>query len=225
MEPNRFKLARTKYNQHGHQSVKEVAAATGITRSLIDDLEANVDKTKRGVSYMKVATLAKHYGVSTDYLCGLAGVETPNKDLREICEYVGLSTASVTALNQISHSPYDYPIGTTAKGYTWPSIEIIDTLISSKGLLRLTSELAFYLIYGEALPKDAYTEAEDDLSVAEYDKFHAWANGRGFEIVQRRDVCNMHLQNACDVLKGIFQEILRQEIAEETEGQNAAQKQ
>lgn len=214
MELNRFKLARTKYNQHGHQSVKEVAAATGVTRSLIDDLEASAGG-KRGVSYMKVATLAKHYGVSTDYLCGLSGVETPNKELQEICEYVGLSTVAVTALNQLSHSPYAYPIGTTAKGYTWPSIDIIDTLISSKGLLRLTSELAFYLIYGEALPKDAYTETEDELSIAEYDKFHAWANGRGLEIVQRRDVCNMHLQNACDILKSIFQEILREEIAKE----------
>ena len=70
MSDNVFKLARTKYNQHGPQSVETVVKLTGLSKTMIDDLESSVGK-KRGVSYLKVAELAKHYGVSSDYLLGL----------------------------------------------------------------------------------------------------------------------------------------------------------
>ena len=46
---NRFKEARTRYNQHGPQSVKDVSKATGITASLIDDLESPI--CDRAVGY------------------------------------------------------------------------------------------------------------------------------------------------------------------------------
>ena len=69
-EKNRFKCARTKYNQHGPQSVKDAAKETGVTGSLIDDLESSVGK-RRDVGYSKIIALAKHYGVTTDYLLGL----------------------------------------------------------------------------------------------------------------------------------------------------------
>ena len=71
---NRFKDARTKYNVNGHESVKEVSKATGITGSLIDDLETTT--AKRDVGYSKIKTLAKHYGVSADFLLGLSDVPT-----------------------------------------------------------------------------------------------------------------------------------------------------
>ena len=65
---NPFKTARLTYNRHGRQSVKAVSEATGITKSLIDDLESS---SPRGVSYLKIKTLAEYYGVSSDYLLGL----------------------------------------------------------------------------------------------------------------------------------------------------------
>lgn len=66
----RFKDARVSYNQHGTQSIKEVSTATEIKQSLISDLE-NENKD-RGVSYTVVATLARYYGVSSDWLLGLS---------------------------------------------------------------------------------------------------------------------------------------------------------
>lgn len=65
----RFKDARTNYNQHGKQTMKAVEQATGVSASLIKDLES--DTSNRSVGYDKVAALAKHYGISADWLLGL----------------------------------------------------------------------------------------------------------------------------------------------------------
>lgn len=42
---------------------------------------------------------AEYFGVSADYLLGLSDVETPNTDLRAVCEYTGLSQKSVETLH------------------------------------------------------------------------------------------------------------------------------
>lgn len=101
---NRFKAARTKYNQHGNQAVRDVAKATGITKSLIDDLESQSGKL-RNVSYLTVAKLAKYYDVSTDYLAGITEHPTADQSIREICEYTGLSVESVELLHLINETP------------------------------------------------------------------------------------------------------------------------
>ncbi len=67
----RFKDARTSINQHGKQTMKAVEQNTGVSASLIKDLED--DNSTRSVGYDKVAVLAKHYGVSANWLLGLTG--------------------------------------------------------------------------------------------------------------------------------------------------------
>ena len=66
----RFKDARTVHNIHGKQTMNAVQEATGVSASLIADLES--DERSRKVNYMDVAKLAKHYGVTLDWLCGLS---------------------------------------------------------------------------------------------------------------------------------------------------------
>lgn len=66
----RFKDARTVHNRHGSQTMNAVQNATGVSASLIADLEN--DEKERKANYIDVASLAKHYGVTTDWLCGLA---------------------------------------------------------------------------------------------------------------------------------------------------------
>lgn len=66
----RFKDARIVHNQHGSQTMNAVQSATSVSASLIADLEN--DEKDRKVNYIDVATLAKHYGVTTDWLCGLS---------------------------------------------------------------------------------------------------------------------------------------------------------
>lgn len=92
----RFADARTVYNQHGSQSLSEVYKATGVAASLIKDLED--DQKERSVGYDKIAALAKHYGVSSDYLLGLSTYPTTNKDLEFLCNHTGLNEKSVKYL-------------------------------------------------------------------------------------------------------------------------------
>lgn len=66
----RFKDARKEFNQHGNQTMGDVQKATGVSASLIADLEN--DEKDRRANYIDIATLAKHYGVTTDWLCGLS---------------------------------------------------------------------------------------------------------------------------------------------------------
>lgn len=84
----RFKDARTVYNKNGKQTMSEVESATGIQKSMISSLEK--DDT-RGASFRDIAKLAKHYGVSMDWLCGLTDIRDSDVDVIEICKKVGLS--------------------------------------------------------------------------------------------------------------------------------------
>ena len=65
----RFKDARLEHNKNGSQTMAEVAKTTGVSASLIKELED--DNSTRDFGYKKIAELAKHYGVSADWLLGL----------------------------------------------------------------------------------------------------------------------------------------------------------
>ena len=98
---NRFKLARTIHNQHGKESVKSVFEKTGISKSLIDDLESNVGK-KRAVSYLTVKELAEYYGVTSDYLLGLSDNPSRDEDIQIAAKTTGLSNTAIIQLERIS---------------------------------------------------------------------------------------------------------------------------
>lgn len=94
---NRFKLARTQYNQHGPQSTKDVADTTGVTKSLIEDLESSVGKP-RNVGYLTIKKLAQYYGVSADYLLGLSHTPSTKEDMQIACKTTGLSEQAVEVI-------------------------------------------------------------------------------------------------------------------------------
>lgn len=107
MKINAFKEARTIHNQHGPQSVATVANNTSLTKHMIDDLESTVG-TPRGVSYLKVAELAKYYGVSADYLLGLTDAPTTEITTRKIMEETGLSAAAIEYLREKKRNAKHY---------------------------------------------------------------------------------------------------------------------
>lgn len=89
----RFKDARIVYNQHGKQTMDEVAAATGIKKSLIQALEK--DENDRDVGYTKVATLAAHYRVTADFLLGFTNDPYPQ---HTATDDLGLSPAVISKI-------------------------------------------------------------------------------------------------------------------------------
>lgn len=95
----RFKDARTVHNQHGKQTLSAVAENTNIAQSLIQALED--DDSTRDVGYNKVAVLAKHYGVSIDWLCCLS--EDPSRIPGAVDE-LGLSPQAIDNLKKYCSS-------------------------------------------------------------------------------------------------------------------------
>ena len=100
----RFRDARIADNKHGRQTMDEVAAATGVSKNMISrlekDIRCNNDKpeSESGVKWQAVAKLAKHYGVSADYLMGLSEVKTTDINIRAMCDSLGLSEQTVSTL-------------------------------------------------------------------------------------------------------------------------------
>lgn len=170
-----------------------------------------INQYRLGVSRPSLENLckiAKFYGVTTDYLLGLSDIPTNKPDINAACLTTGLSQRAVNFLYSLSHDPHG-ELGVTAKGYTVSVVSILSDLLESQMILRLFSSLGFYLIYGGALPPDAYTSDVQELSFEEHQRFHKWANERGLEIQPRENICEMHLQTACDELKSIFRDILK----------------
>lgn len=223
--PNRFKEARTELNKNGHESVKEVSKATGITGSLIDDLETDTatwekwHKAPRDVGYSKIKTLAEHYGVSSDYLLGLSDQPTIDAKAAGAAEYTGLSLEAIRRLHNLHVANFS---GLVSKGYEVSYIGLLSKIIEldsgSDYNYSILGEISHFMVYGEALPEEAYGTTEDgELSLEEWDRFHRWANGHHREIVSRKEARELHLQLAGENLKMICRAILEKALAEKKE--------
>lgn len=95
----RFKDARIVHNQHKKQTMDEVSAAAGVSKSLIQSLED--DSVNRSAGYDKVARLAEHYGVTTDYLLCLT--DDPHRQ-PAATDDLGLSAKAVKTLQILKNS-------------------------------------------------------------------------------------------------------------------------
>ena len=94
----RFKDARIVHNQHGKQTMSEVEAATGVSKSMISGLE---NDSGRDIGYTNIIALAKHYGVSIDYLLGISETRSTNASTKAIMQFTGLSEDNINHLNQL----------------------------------------------------------------------------------------------------------------------------
>lgn len=92
----RFKDARIVHNRHGKQTLDEVAAATGVSKANLSAIEND----KAGsIGADSVAALAKHYGVSADWLLGLTAIPRADSTMEAIERYTGMSETAVKRLS------------------------------------------------------------------------------------------------------------------------------
>lgn len=94
----RFADARKVHNRNGCQSLDKVATATGLKKSMIQELEN--DDSNRDVGYLKIQKLAMHYGVSVDWLLGLSNVPTVDPELDIACEVANLSPNAIKSIQR-----------------------------------------------------------------------------------------------------------------------------
>ena len=128
----RFKDVRLLFNQHGKETTEAVAKAVGISKSSLSDIEN--DNRVPGADI--VARLAKHYGVSTDYLLGLVKEKTPNTDARAVIAYTGLSEDNVKTLHDMASSVHTQMLSTQVDGIALidgnkPFLDCLNDLLES----------------------------------------------------------------------------------------------
>ena len=135
------------------------------------------------------------------------------REFADAHETTGLSEKAIRQLYLLHNhpqckTPENGGLGIMAKGYSIGHTDILSEMLESQHMLEFFNCIGFYLVYGGALPNDAYTNNEDELTGEEHQRFYRWANNRGLEIQPRSDICEMHLQKACDELKKMLKDIL-----------------
>lgn len=153
----------------------------------------------------KLIALSSIFDCDIGYL--LCDYDEPTHILADVVEQTGLSGSAAKTLLQV-HEKGHY--GVIKNGYALDMADVLSEIITSPRFFPLMNAVSLYLIHGGLFPVQSVVE--DDLSVDEYKRFHAWAEARGLEIEKRADVSEMHLQTAADELKNMFREILSNEL-------------
>ncbi len=162
-----------------------------------------------------LAIMAELFDCDIGYLLG--DYDERKRDLADASAVTGLTGDAVERLQQIMQYEHG-TLGVGAKGYVVGQTSLLSDLIESKFYFDLMNDISFYLIFGGALPLDAYKEDVEDLTIEEYDRFYKWANGRGLEIQPREKISEMYLQKACDDLKAIYKVVLDSALKKQNQG-------
>lgn len=121
--PRKPNTTKERYNDPFPTRLRALMAETNITQ---EDLciVLNVKSRQSVTGYIdgstiptidKIVALADYFGVSSDYLLGLAEEKTRNTELRRVCEFTGLSEKAVSKICDIRkfekvHCTKDYDV-------------------------------------------------------------------------------------------------------------------
>ena len=95
----RFPIFRERFSQlRGDMKQDEFAEFLGFSRPTV----ALYESGKRVPDAVTLKTIAEKCGVSADWLLGLSDVKTNIIDLKNACEYTGLSPAAVEAIREVN---------------------------------------------------------------------------------------------------------------------------
>ena len=116
-----------------------ISKETGVAQSAI----SGYINGGRAPDCASIIALARHFGVSTDYLLGLSSVKTPSSDLKAVIDYTGLSEDNVGTLNTMKrlandNGPFAYNAGREATGeqpYLDLSNDLLDALFENRDTL------------------------------------------------------------------------------------------
>lgn len=192
---NRFKDARTRYNQHGLQSTKDVAGEAGITKSLIEDLESNVGN-QRNVGYLTIKKLAQYYGVSSDYLLGLSNTPSTKEDIRAACKTTGLSDTAIKAIRSMGDIKFKDGVLHRAEFQ-----EVISCMLEDP---RFSSMIP-HVIEAERLRTSP--EIDQDTTAMELTQSMGKVESLGFVVLRREDARQFHLRQAAQVFLSVVSDI------------------
>lgn len=201
----RMKDTRLCHNQHGKQTMDEVAKATGVSKSTIHDLED--EESTRNVGFQDIRKLAIHYGVSADYLLCLPGcdVRSRNTDLQALCRYTGLSEEALNVLHY-------YASGKFLRAFNHEYNLLISALLRSKTFEEVLFALAYANSYKQKEIREGFKpDEEGDLSerytVDDLTKAHELLISIGDIWVPWGEFAEYHAQKSAYLFQGLARQI------------------
>lgn len=127
-----------------------------------------------------------------------------------ISEKIGLSEAAVIRLKALSAVPHieesGVSFGRNGTVLTFATLDILSEIIESDLLNTLSTNVGQYLFYRELSKEKTNTNVED-LTPEEYEHMVKFADSRGMELIQRKEIYEMYLQAAVDKFKEIISKI------------------
>lgn len=192
---NRFKDARTRYNQHGLQSTKDVAGEAGITKSLIEDLESNVGN-QRNVGYLTIKKLAQYYGVSSDFLLGLSNTPSTKEDIRAACKTTGLSDTAIKAIRSMGDIKFKDKVLHRAEFQ-----RVLSCMFEDPRFLSII----LHIIEAERLLQSQ--EIDNSLSAKNFIESIDKVESFGYVVLEREDARQFHLRQAAQIFLNIVNDI------------------
>lgn len=210
----RFKDARVLYNQHGNQTMKEVKDATGVNQSTIQALED--DDIIRSVGYDKVVALARHYGVSLNWLLGLTE-EDPYLKPTSVDE-LGLSSSVIYKIKNVEHPDVIKGINLLLdESLNDPTLFILISV--AKDLVNEQQNVVTEDFQHDLLSKDEnyiLCHSEDVISkefiigaALHRELMEKYPNFVGyFDVIFGNELLNIRINEICDVFKDSIKNLL-----------------
>ena len=188
----------------------DVARALNVQRQQISYYE----NESRQPDLDRLKELARLYGVSTDFLLGMTDVSSSDLEIKEVCNYTGLSENAVKILHK--HSTVSKEIGNDLERIVLYNKELVDPelLRAVNLIIENATNITFYrdflnYIYSDSIRFHAgnYEEGnEENSSVVSIENLQVDKYGQTYipSKEQLEAVALMILQNKLKTLKGII---------------------
>ncbi|MBQ9733758.1 MAG: helix-turn-helix transcriptional regulator [Clostridia bacterium] len=129
--PRKPNTTKARYNDPFPTRLRALMAETNITQEELCNV-LNVKSRQSVTGYTdgstiptidKIVALADYFGVSADYLLGLAEEKTRNTELRSVCEFTGLSERAINVIKSLKPQ---------REGVPARHLELLNNIVSSE---------------------------------------------------------------------------------------------
>lgn len=189
------------------KALRELMETNGTTQS---ELAAYLQKTRQVIScycdgstsptWETISGIATYYHVSADWLLGLSDVRSTDTQLRDICEYTGLSERTVSVLHSESRNP-NKPLEDVNR--------LFGSFESIHGLICEISTAMKALRKREQQKGNITRPLPPEVAAA----VSRWENERGGVVLDCRQAAEWHADHAGDMLRDLITKAANQSVS------------
>ena len=157
--------------------------------------------------------IADFYGVSVDWILERTNAKTIQADAAAAFKYTGLSEKALKVLHDLHNAPFE-GVALNRNGITYEIsyITLLSKLLEiDEDFRQIFQQLAYFMLYSEALPEQAYETRKIKLSSDESEHFRIWIERHRWELIPNDEARELHLQSAGEKFKAIYRKILENE--------------